>query len=307
VVHAACLALSIGNKIMRIVIAIGGNALLKKGEEQNAQTLKRNCDIAAKDIAKLAQEHEIIIVHGNGPQVGMLALQSDFPFDVLDAESQGMIGYLLQQSLDNALDGKKAISVLTQVEVDANDPAFKHPSKPIGPYYDAAEKSKLEQAHGWHFVQRDQSFRRIVPSPKPKSIIELEAIKLLTRSNHIVIAAGGGGIPCAKSDHGLIGIEAVIDKDLSACRLALDLNADKLIILTDVDGVYQGWGSKERILVKDSQPNTLMAETFESGSMGPKIQAACQFVISSGNPSIIGHLEKLSAIMDNQSGTTIRL
>ena len=292
---------------MRIVIAIGGNALLKKGEEQTAATLKRNCEIAAKNIALLALEHEIIIVHGNGPQVGMLALQSDYPFDILDAESQGMIGYLLQQSLDNALKNKKAISVLTQVAVDVEDPAFKKPTKPIGPYYSETEKIALQQQHDWQFVKRGQEFRRVVASPSPREIVELNAIKLLAQSDHIVIAAGGGGIPCIRTDKGLMGVEAVIDKDLSATRLALDLQADRLIILTDVEGVYRGWGSATQTLMRQANPSELMAHTYESGSMGPKIQAACQFVTASGRQAIIGHLEKLPAIMDNRCGTVIHL
>ncbi len=291
---------------MRIVIAIGGNALLKKGEAQTAETLKRNCDIVAKDIAQLAIEHEIILVHGNGPQVGLLALQSNDPFDILDAESQGMIGYVLQQSLDNVLQNKKiAVTVLTQVKVDATDPAFSSATKPIGLYYNEEEKIKLEQERGWSFVKREQQFRRVVPSPKPKKIVELNAIKLLAESAYVVIAAGGGGIPCVQAEKGLQGIEAVIDKDLTAARLALDLQADKLIILTDVEGVYREWGNENQALASSAHVNELKSQDFESGSMAPKIQAACQFAESSGHSAAIGHLENLLAIVENRSGTSI--
>ena len=245
-------------------------------------------------------------MHGNGPQVGLLALQSNDPFDMLVAESQGMIGYVLQQSLNCVLQNKKiAITVLTQVEVNADDPAFYCATKPIGPYYSETEKLKLEQEHGWGFVKREQQFRRVVASPKPQKIIELNAIKLLSDSAHLVIAAGGGGIPCVSVENGLQGIEAVIDKDLTAARLALDLQADKFIILTDVEGVYRDWGTKTSALISQTYSHELKQENFESGSMAPKIQAACQFVENSGCIAAIGHLEKLTAIMNGQSGTII--
>lgn len=289
---------------MRIVIAIGGNALLKKNETQSADTLKHNSEIAANSIAKLAQAHDIIIVHGNGPQVGMLAIQqSNYPFDILDAESQGMIGYVLQQSLNNALPtGKLALSLLTQVIVAANDPAFKHPSKPIGPYYPTPENSR-----NWSFVQHGNEWRRVVASPKPQKIVELSAIQLLSQAGYIVIAAGGGGIPCTETDSGgTTGIEAVIDKDLTAARLALDIAADQLIILTDVDGVYEHWGTPQQTRLQAVSATSLMQHTFESGSMGPKIQAACEFVTDSGKTAIIGHLEQLPQLMQQQTGTVIK-
>lgn len=288
---------------MRIIIAIGGNALLKKNEAQSADTLKRNSQIAAKSIAELARSHEVIVVHGNGPQVGMLAIQqSDYPFDILDAESQGMIGYVLQQALSNTLPaGKLAISVLTQITVDANDPAFECPTKPIGPYYVEPDRSR-----GWSFIQRTEGWRRVIASPKPQKIIELSAIQLLSQTGYVVIAAGGGGIPCIQTNKGLMGIEAVIDKDLSAARLALDLHADRLIILTDVNGVYQNWGSTHASLIREISAKTLRSNTFESGSMAPKIQAACEFVTDSGKIAIIGHLEQLPNIIHQQTGTLIK-
>jgi len=297
---------------MRIVIAIGGNALLQKGEPLEADILKYRCEKAAECIAPLAKKHNIVIVHGNGPQVGLLALQSasyketaPYPFDILDAESQGMIGYMLQQALMNM--GASAVSMLTQVEIDANDRAFELPSKPIGPFYSINEKNHLEKTTTWQFIQRGEQFRRVVPSPKPKRIIELSAVNALIDSGHLVIAAGGGGIPCVDINGQLHGVEAVVDKDLSAACLALAINADKFIILTDVDGVYEGWHTPKQHLIKKISIMDLQQHTFETGSMGPKVEAASQFSKASGKPSVIGHLDKLSEIIAGDSGTRISI
>jgi carbamate kinase len=300
---------------MKIVIAIGGNALLKKGQALEADILKHNCQLAAKSIARLANSHEIILVHGNGPQVGLLSLQanayqevSPYPFDILDAESQGMIGYLLQQALHNELLSRKTIvSLLTQVIVDKNDPAFTTLTKPIGPFYNEQQKQDLVDKFSWQFKSIKNEFRRVIASPKPIKIVELDAIKALVSAKAIVIAAGGGGIPCVKTDGGLTGVEAVIDKDLSATRLALDLQADKLIILTDIDGVYKNWGEAEQALIPKTTAKELSQQAFESGSMQPKISAACQFVSESKikTSAHIGHLEKLTSILQGDSGTLI--
>lgn len=314
-VHAVCLAQLTEINPMKVVIAIGGNALLKKGQAQEADILKRNCQLAAKSIAQLAKIHEIILVHGNGPQVGLLSLQanayqevSPYPFDVLGAESQGMIGYLLQQALHNELNGDKSTaSLLTQVVVDKNDPAFKCLTKPIGPFYNAQQKKNLVEKFSWQFKSIKNEFRRVVASPKPIKIIELDAIEALSAAKIIVIAAGGGGIPCLQTNDGLTGVEAVIDKDLTAARLALDLQADKLVILTDIDGVYKNWNEEEQALITKSTVKELSQQAFESGSMQPKISAACQFVNESKmkTSAHIGHLEKLTSIIQGNSGTLI--
>jgi carbamate kinase len=300
---------------MKIVIAIGGNALLKKGQALEADILKHNCQLAAKSIAQLAKTHEVILVHGNGPQVGLLSLQANsfkevapYPFDVLGAESQGMIGYLLQQALHNELRGDKTtVSLLTQVVVDKNDPAFENLTKPIGPFYNAQQKQDLVDKFSWQFKSIGNEFRRVVASPKPIKIIELDAIKTLSAAKTIVIAAGGGGIPCLQTDDGLTGVEAVIDKDLTATRLALDFQADTLVILTDVDGVYKNWDKAEQALIPKTTAQELSQQAFESGSMQPKISAACQFVSESKmkTSAHIGHLEKLTSILQGDSGTVI--
>ncbi|MEC4747308.1 carbamate kinase [Methylomicrobium sp. Wu6] len=233
---------------MRLVIALGGNALLRRGEAPTSENQRRSIKIAAEALASLARLHELIITHGNGPQVGLLALQSaahqpveGYPLDILDAETEGMIGYLIEQELANLLPSHRlCATLLTQIEVDANDPAFQSPSKPIGPVYVKAVAERLAQERGWNIAKDGEHYRRVVASPWPRRILQLEVIKLLVACGIVVICAGGGGIPVARDDDGrLHGIEAVIDKDLASALLARELGADMLMMLTDVDAVYQ--------------------------------------------------------------------
>lgn len=299
---------------MLIVIAIGGNALLKRGETLSADTLRLNCEKAAKSLAPILEKHQVVIVHGNGPQVGLLALQAQaykevppYPFDILDAESQGMIGYALQQALHNACKSKKNIvTLLTQVLVAKDDVAFQEPVKPIGPYYKKNVADKLAAEMNWQFVELDGQFRRVIASPSPLEIIELSSIKQLLDDSNIVIAGGGGGIPCYQDEEeNLIGLEAVVDKDMTACRLALDLNADCFVILTDVDGVYDSWGSDDAKLIREFSAIDFSKDDFVAGSMQPKLAAACQFVQAVKRPSFIGQLEKLHDILEGRSGTRV--
>ena len=235
---------------MRIVIALGGNALLRRHETMTVATQRRNVRLAAGALAPIAVNHELVITHGNGPQVGLLALQSAigrpehaYPLDILDAESEGMIGYLIEQELQNLLPAdRRCATLLTQIEVDADDPAFRHPDKPIGPVYPEKEARKLAQDKGWSVAAEGEHFRRVVASPRPRKILELSVIQLLVEQGVIVICAGGGGIPVVRyPDGGLVGIEGVIDKDHASALLAHELGADVLLMLTDVDAVYDDW------------------------------------------------------------------
>jgi carbamate kinase len=229
---------------VRIIAAIGGNALLRRGEALEIETQRRNLARAAVSIAALAEAHELVVTHGNGPQVGLLALQSEaldevapYPLDVLDAESEGLIGYLIERELRRHLPGREIAALLTQVRVDPDDPAFEAPSKPIGPIYDASEIEALARACGWAFRPDGRGYRRVVPSPEPKAILELGTIRLLLDAGVVVVCAGGGGIPVAvDADLVVRGVEAVVDKDLTAALLATALGADALLLLTDVGG-----------------------------------------------------------------------
>jgi carbamate kinase len=275
---------------MLIVIALGGNALLKRNEEPSASNLGKNIDIAARQIAKLIPEHQILIVHGNGPQIGLLALQAEayhavppYPFDILNAESQGMIGYVLQQALQNYLPQHSVCTLLTQVIVDAHDPAFKNPTKPIG----------------------SANSQRMIASPLPQQVVELDSIKSLLSTQTVVIAAGGGGIPCIKKDNILTGIEAVIDKDLTASLLAQQLGAEQFIILTNVDGIYENWQQSQQKLLTVVSTQQLDKMPFATGSMQPKVDAACEFVLKTKGAAKIGNLKYLEQIMQDKSGTNI--
>ena len=266
---------------MRIVIALGGNALLHRGEPLTADNQRRNVKIAAQALAPLTQEHEIAISHGNGPQVGLLALQGaaykpdeSYPLDILDAETEGMIGYLIEQELTSLLpSGKRCATLLTQIEVDANDPAFTHPTKPIGPMYNEAEAHKLAKERNWTITPDANRYRRVVPSPHPKLIFELSVIELLVKQNVVVICAGGGGIPVLRRDDGsLVGVEAVIDKDLSSALLATELNADALLMLTDVDSVYRHWNEPNARAIGQITAKDISKLSFAAGSMQPKAE-----------------------------------
>jgi carbamate kinase len=299
---------------MLIVVALGGNALLHRGQALTAENQRDNVRIAAEALAPLAREHQLVITHGNGPQVGLLALQDSaykedvhYPLDILDAETEGMIGYLIEQELNNLLPSDhRCATLLTQTEVDPNDPAFRHPTKPIGPVYNEVEARRIAEARGWNIAPDGESFRRVVPSPRPQRILELGVIELLVENRVIVICAGGGGIPVVCRDDGhLVGVEAVIDKDSASSLLARELGADAFIMLTDVEAVYQGWGGAAARAMRRISTRSLRQFTFAAGSMAPKIEAAREFVEQTGGLVGIGQLKDAQAILTGGAGTVI--
>lgn len=298
---------------MRIIVALGGNALLKRGEPMTADNQRANIRRAASAIAELARMgHSLVITHGNGPQVGLLALQAAasqegaFPLDVLDAESAGMIGYVLQQELGNVMKDQLFATLLTQVRVDPRDLAFNNPTKPIGPGYDEATGRRLASERGWQIARDNDKWRRVVASPKPLEIIEADVLAFLIGHGVIVICAGGGGIPVVELDNGsLAGIEAVIDKDHASSLLARQLRADMLLMLTDVDAVYAGWGTSSARALTEAAISDLSTADFAAGSMRPKVEAAIEFARSTGKPAAIGRLEDAAAIVAGARGTRI--
>lgn len=294
---------------MRIVVALGGNALSRRGGALSAEGQRASIRVAARSLAGLLEAgHELVITHGNGPQVGYLALQGGtFPLDVLGAETGGMIGYVLQQELDNAYkpDAKYA-TLLTQIEVHANDPAFRAPTKFIGPIYSQADAAKLSSARGWTIGKDGEHYRRTVPSPRPQRILELDVINLLLDQNIVVICAGGGGIPVLqKPDGTMIGVEAVIDKDHASGLLARNLGADAFVMLTDVEGVFENWGMPDQSLIKQAAPDALKGMAFPAGSMGPKVEAACDFARATNGFAAIGSLSDCLALVAGTAGTRI--
>jgi carbamate kinase len=301
---------------MRVVVALGGNALLRRGEPMTAEVQRANIQTAAKALAPVAQNHELVVTHGNGPQVGLLALQAQaysavepYPLDVLGAETEGMIGYVLEQELGNLLPFEVPIAtLLTMVEVDPADPAFNNPTKFVGPVYDQAEANSLRESKGWVFKQDGAKWRRVVPSPLPKRIFEIRPIKWLLEQHTIVICAGGGGIPTAYSPDGtrtLGGIEAVIDKDLASELLARELDADVFVMATDVDGVYLNFGTPDQRKLERVPVSELQQYEFASGSMGPKVAAAIQFAEQTGKRAAIGTLDEIEGIVQGNRGTNV--
>ncbi len=299
---------------MRIVIALGGNALLRRGQPLEAGLQRENIVTAARSIASVARRHEVVVTHGNGPQVGLLALQSEayaavhpYPLDVLGAESEGMIGYLLQQALENELPDRDVVTVLTEMMVDPEDPAFSRPSKPVGPQYPEATARALAVERGWTVARDGDAYRRVVASPEPREIVQADVIRGLVNSGTLVICSGGGGIPTVldRRTGRRIGVEAVIDKDRSAALLALEVHADLLMLLTDVEAVERAWGTPAHERISLATPDELSAADFESGSMAPKIDAACRFVRWTGNAAVIGSLAKATEILEGTSGTRI--
>lgn len=298
---------------MKIVVALGGNALLKRGEPMTSENQRANIRRAATALAELVGAgHSLVITHGNGPQVGLLALQAaaspdpPFPLDVLDAESAGMIGYVLQQELGNAIKDRLFAALLTQVKVDLHDPAFAAPTKPIGPIYDEATARRLAAERGWGIAQDNDKWRRVVASPKPLEVIEAEVLAFLVAQGVIVICAGGGGIPVVElADGSLAGVEAVIDKDFASSLLARQLSADLLLLLTDVDAVYVDWGLPSARRLANVQASDLAPQDFPAGSMRPKVEAAVEFVRASGRPAAIGRLEDAVKIVSGVRGTRI--
>ena len=300
---------------MRIVTALGGNALLKRGEPLSAAAQQENVAQAAKQLAVLAAAgHGLIVTHGNGPQVGLLALQAEAgppasaqPLDDLDAESEGWIGYALEQELANALPpGTEIATLLTRIEVKADDPAFASPSKPIGPVYDEEMAKFLAGQRGWHVAPDGKFWRRVVPSPAPVAVLNEASIARLVAAGTLVICAGGGGIPVVRDAAGQWkGAEAVIDKDAASALLAVQLKADIFMMLTDVDAVYQDYGTPSQRPLRQATPEELAGKAFAAGSMGPKVAAACRFVRETGRPAAIGRLQDASAILAGQAGTRI--
>jgi carbamate kinase len=298
---------------VRVVIALGGNALLRRGQPLEAEIQQRNVRSAAAALAVVAAEHDLVVTHGNGPQVGLLALQAlayrevrPYSLDVLGAESEGMIGYFIERELANVLPGRPLATLLTQVEVDPADPAFAAPTKPIGPVYGEGEASRLRERLGFAMARDGAGFRRVVPSPEPLRILEIEAIRLLVQAGIIVVCAGGGGVPVAATAHGFAGVEAVIDKDLSASLLADELNAEALLLLTDVAAVETAWRTPRARRICTASPEGLRAESFEAGTMAPKVEAAARFVERTGGFAAIGALTDAAAILRGEAGTLVR-
>lgn len=301
---------------MLIVTALGGNALLKRGQPMTAQNQRENVRIAAQALAPVAAGHDMVIGHGNGPQVGLLALQGaaytaveTYPLDVLDAETEGMVGYMIEQELGNLLPFERPFAtLLTMIEVDTHDPAFANPTKFIGPVYGKADADRLAAEKGWVFKADGDKWRRVVASPEPKRIFELRPMKWLLEKHTIVIAAGGGGIPTAYdpgAERKLVGVECVIDKDLATELLARELGADLYVMLTDADAVYEGWGTPQQRAIRRASPDALSAMQFAAGSMGPKVDAACRFARATGKRAAIGELSQLGRILAGEAGTTI--
>ena len=299
---------------MRLVIAVGGNALLERGEVPLAEIQEGHVDVAVAALAPLAHDHDLVITHGNGPQVGLLAnesatdpdLPSPYPLDVLGAQTQGMIGYFFLQAIKNALPAREVVSLICQTEVAADDPAFTHPTKFVGPIYTEEEARRLAPLRGWQVRPDGPSWRRVVASPEPLAILELHAIRLLLGDGAVVICAGGGGIPVLRGRDGrLRGAEAVIDKDLSASLLAQVLQADALVILTDVANVETGFGTDAERPIGRTTTAALRSLSFPDGSMGPKIEAACRFVDATGKPAMIGRLSEAAELVRGTCGTFV--
>ncbi|HVN61356.1 MAG TPA: carbamate kinase [Gaiellaceae bacterium] len=296
----------------RLVAALGGNALQQRGEPLEADVQRKNVELAATSLGLLASDYDVVVTHGNGPQVGLLALEAaaytkvkPYPLDVLDAESEGMIGYLIEESLRKTLPDRPTATLLTQIVVDPADPAFQHPTKPIGPFYESAEAQQVASTLGWTMAPQDGSYRRVVPSPEPREIVELATIELLVGAGTIVVCAGGGGIPVVRDDGGLRGVEAVIDKDLASALLATKLGARFLLLLTDVDAVVRGWGTPQAAKIGHTTPQELRSMHFEQGSMGPKVEAACRFVEATGGTAAIGALADARALVLGTAGTRV--
>jgi carbamate kinase len=301
---------------MRVVIALGGNALIRRGQPMTAEVQRANVKVAAEGLARVAAEHELVISHGNGPQVGLLALEGAaytevpaYPFDILGAETQGMIGYLIEQEVGNRLPPDKPLAtILTMVEVDPNDPGFANPTKFVGPIYSEGEGKQQAAENGWVVKPDGDHWRRVVPSPRPQRIFEIRPMRWLLDHGTVVICAGGGGIPTMydpAADRQLVGVEAVIDKDLASSLLARDLGADLFIMATDVDGVYADWGTPDQRRLEHVAADELGAMEFAAGSMGPKVQAAVEFATAGDGRSVIGSLEQIDGLVAGTAGTNV--
>jgi carbamate kinase len=299
---------------LRVVAALGGNALLRRGERPEADAQRANVARAVHALAAIAREHDLVVTHGNGPQVGLLALQASayeavapYPLDVLGAETEGMIGYLLEQGLGNELPGRAVATLLTQVVVDPADPAFADPTKFVGPVYDAGTAQTIAAQHGWTVRPDGEHWRRVVPSPEPQRLVELPTIRLLVDAGVLVVCVGGGGVPVrATPDGALHGVEAVVDKDLAAALLARELEADVLLLLTDVPGIEVERGTPSAHLLRDTTPSALRRLALPAGSMGPKAEAAARFVEATGRPAAIASLTQAGDALRGMAGTIVR-
>ncbi|HEY8467104.1 MAG TPA: carbamate kinase [Solirubrobacterales bacterium] len=295
------------------VVALGGNALLRRGEPLEAANQARAARDAARLIGEASLRYRLVVTHGNGPQVGLLALMSDaydevdpYPLDVLGSESEGQIGYVLEMQLDNFIDHQDTVAVITRTVVDESDPAFENPTKFIGPVYDEAHAQRAAVERGWTIKPDGEHWRRVVPSPEPKRIVQLSAIRALLEDGFLVVCAGGGGVPVLEDERGRHrGVEAVIDKDLASSLLARDLDVDLLVLATDVDAVYEGFGTPRQRAIARANPAALRAREFPAGSMGPKVEAVCRFVEATGRRAAIGSLEQITGLLDGTAGTQI--
>lgn len=300
---------------MKVVISLGDSALVQRGERLDAGVQRNNIARAAAMIAKIAARHDVLVTHGNVPQMGLLALQAEthapispYPLDMLGAETEGMIGYMIEQELRNRLPKREVVTLLTQVEVNPDDPAFKTPSMLLGPAYDQDTAERLARERGWKMTAvSDRSWRRAVPTPEPVRIVELAAIRILVNAGAVVVCAGGGGIPVIVTPAGEVrGVEAAIDKDLAAALLAREVGAVALLLLTDVDAAYVAWGTNFKQPIRETMPELLRKMSFAPGSMKPKVEAACRFVEGGGGFAGIGLLEDAAAILEGSRGTVVR-
>ncbi len=301
---------------MLVVAALGGNALLQRGETPDADIQEHHVRSAVDALAPLAKDHDLVVTHGNGPQVGLLALESardpdlshPYPFDVLGAQTQGMIGYWLLQALGNALPGRSVVSLTTQTLVSADDPAFKSPTKFVGPVYTEDDAEALARRWGWEIRRDGPAWRRVVASPEPQTVLGCDEVGALVAGRSVVICAGGGGIPVTRGNDGrLAGAEAVIDKDLAAALLAERLRADALLILTDVPAVELGYGTSSARPIGSTTAGELRGYSFPSGSMGPKVEAVCRFVETTGNVAAIGRMEDAADLLEGKKGTFVHV
>ena len=307
------LPISNGDRRPCAVVALGGNALLRRGESLDADTQLRAARAAAGLLARVSSATRLVVTHGNGPQVGLLALMSaaytetaPYPLDVLGSETEGQIGYVLELELDNAIPEQETVAVLTRVVVDEGDPAFSAPSKFIGPVYSESEARSLAHRHGWTVKPDGQSWRRVVPSPRPRRIVQLGAIERLVDAGFLVVCTGGGGIPVVEDRRGHHrGVEAVIDKDLASALLAIDLRVDTLVLATDVEAVYSDYGSPAQRPIARATPSGLRSHEFAPGSMGPKVEAVCRFVERTGARAVIGSLDRIDELLSGRAGTQV--
>jgi carbamate kinase len=302
---------------MRVVVALGGNALLKRGEPMTAENQRVNVRSAAPALAAVAKEHQLVLSHGNGPQVGLLALQAaaytevdPYPLDILGAQTEGMIGYVLEQELGNVMPPDAPLAtILTMVQVDPKDPAFEDPTKFVGPIYTRSQAEKLTADKGWAFKPDGDSWRRVVPSPEPRNIFEIRPIRWLLDHGVVLICAGGGGVPTmflpSAAERTLVGVEAVIDKDLASELLAREVAADLYVMATDVEAVYVDWGTPQQRAIGRITVGELRQQSFPAGSMGPKVEAACRFVEATGGRAAIGALTQIQQIVDGDAGTQV--